>query len=105
MVKRHDDNSAINTSTAKDADGPGLVRRAGFPGYAVDHSERNVVEYLLEDDYVAAGWCCVIHNTLPSGRIFDLTPARFHPPDRNACGMTVIRFDTTYPVRVLLLAA
>ena len=78
LVKRHDDNSAINTSTAKDADGPGLVRRAGLPGYAVDHSERNVVEYLLEDNYVAAGWCCVIHNTLPSGRIFDLTPARFH---------------------------
>jgi hypothetical protein len=45
---------------AQDAEGPGLVRHADFPGVAVDHSERNEVECLLEDDYIAAGWCCVI---------------------------------------------
>jgi hypothetical protein len=44
---------------------------------AVDQSARNEVEHLLEDDHIGPGWCCVVHNALPSGRDFNSTPARF----------------------------
>ena len=50
---------------------------AGFKGVAVDQSARNEVEHLLEDDHIGPGWCCVVHNALPSGRDFNSTPARF----------------------------
>ena len=46
-------------------------------GEKVDHSARNEVENLLEDEHIGPGWWCFVHNTLPSGRDFNSTPAHF----------------------------
>jgi hypothetical protein len=55
----------------------------------VDHFARNEVENLLENDHIGAGWCFFVHITLPSGRDFNLTPARFLLSTMNSCGMAV----------------
>jgi len=62
---------------ADHAEGAGFGIHPRLAGVAIDQSKRNVVENLLEDDYIAAG-CCFVHDTLPSGRICNLTPAQFH---------------------------
>ena len=41
---------------------------------------RNEFVSLLENDHIGAGWCLFVHDSLPSGRDFKLTPARFIPP-------------------------
>ena len=65
---------------AHHAEGSGFGFHARRNGEAVDHSARNEVEHLLEDDHIGAGWCSFVHNTLPSGRDFNSTPARFSAP-------------------------
>ena len=62
---------------AHDAEAAGFGLHAGFEGVAVDQSARNEVEHLFEDDHIGPGWCGFVHNTLPSGRDFNSTPARF----------------------------
>ena len=56
----------------------GLGLNSGLQPQAVDRSPRNEVEKLLEKDHIASGWCGGFHFTLPSGRDFTATPARFH---------------------------
>jgi hypothetical protein len=29
---------------------------------AIDHSARNEIEHLLEDDHIGAGWCSFVHT-------------------------------------------
>ena len=48
---------------AQYGEGSGLVLHPRFTGMPVDHSARNEVENLLENAYIAAGWCLVVHNT------------------------------------------
>ena len=76
---------------AQDAEGAGFGFHARFAGVPVDHFARNEVENLLENDHIGAGWCFVVHITLPSGRDFNLTPARFLLSIMNSCGMAVVR--------------
>ena len=74
---------------AQDAEGAGFGIHARFAGVPVDHFARNEVENLLENDHIGAGWCCFVHITLPSGRDFNLTPARFFLSITNSYGMAV----------------
>lgn len=62
---------------AGDAEGAGLGIDSRLAGVAADQMARNEIEHLLEDDHIRAGWCLLVHTTLPSGRDFKLTPARF----------------------------
>ena len=66
---------------ARHTEGAGLGLNSGLDRQAVDHSTRNEVEKLLENDHIAPGWCGGIHFTLPSGRDFTSTPARFYSFD------------------------
>ena len=71
LGEEHRGKMAQHTETA------GFRLHPGRQGMAIDHSARNEVEDLLEDDHIGAGWCCFCHTPLPSGRDFDSTPARF----------------------------
>ena len=62
---------------ADHAEAPGFAFHPRLKGMAVDHSSRNEVENLFEDDHIGPGWCGFVHNTLPSGRDFKSAPARF----------------------------
>ena len=61
---------------AQHAEAASLGLHTSFKGVAIDQSARNEVEHLFQDDHIGPGWCCFLHNTLPSGRDFDSTPAR-----------------------------
>jgi len=43
---------------AQNAGGSGSGIHACLGGVAIDQSERNQVENLLDDDHIDAGWCC-----------------------------------------------
>jgi len=43
---------------AQNAGGSGSGIHACLGGVAIDQSERNEVENLLEDDHIGPGWCC-----------------------------------------------
>ena len=59
------------------AEGAGFGIHAGLQGETVDHSARNEVENLLEDDHIGPDWWCLVHYPLPCGRDFNSTPAHF----------------------------
>ena len=59
------------------AEGASFGIHAGLQGETVNHSAWNGVENLLEDEHIGPGWWCFVHNTLPSGRDFNSTPAHF----------------------------
>jgi hypothetical protein len=62
---------------AQRAEATSLAFNASFNGMSIDHSTRNEIENLLEDGYVGAGWCFVVHLPLPSGRFYNKTPAYY----------------------------
>ena len=47
---------------AHHAEGAGFGFHAGLQGVAIDHSARNEIEHLLEDDPIAAGGCSFVHT-------------------------------------------
>jgi len=52
---------------ARHAEGSRFGIHAGFSGMATNQVQRNEVENLLKDDYVAAGWCLFFHPCQVAG--------------------------------------
>ena len=46
---------------AQHAECSGFSFHVRLKSEAIDHSARNEVEYLFENNYIGAGWCFVIH--------------------------------------------
>jgi hypothetical protein len=76
-------------AVAHHAERPRLGLDPGLADKAADHAARNEIEKLLEDAPLDPGWCLFVHYTLPGGRDFKSTAARFQPVLVKACGMAV----------------
>jgi hypothetical protein len=67
-----------------------LVLHDGLTGVAIDQSERNKVENLLEDDYVATSWCFVVHTPYRVAGISAQHQSIFTASKALSCGTAVI---------------
>jgi hypothetical protein len=75
------------------AERAGLGFHTCLKGVAVDHSARNEVENLLEDDNIAAGWWCFFHKHPTEWQGFKLnTSPLFHLKLSRSVGRLCIHY-------------
>ena len=76
-----------------------------LPRHLGNQAARNVLEELLKDDNVRAGWwCCFCFHTLPSGRASRPPPAHFFPSLYGTAMKKLFSYGVAIALAVLLLS-